>query len=154
MSGTDEATKPLDLSSLAREIAKDLRPLDEILAVHGVTEEQFEDIRIDPRFDRLLQSLIAEWSAAENTAQRVAVKSAALVEEALPVLYRDIVDSRIPLAQRVEGLKLASRLGKLGENDGVKEGAGSGFSIKIILGEDRALTVDATPRQVIEGDLA
>lgn len=126
---------------LAREIAMDIQPLDTILKTHSVTPDQWARIRTNPRFNQLLTSNMEAWGSSLNTAERVRVKSLAIVEEILPEFYARMSDSRENLNHKVEALKTVARFAGVGEkaSDGA---AGERFSVTINLGSDQQLKIE------------
>lgn len=135
------------LVSLAREIAGDLRPLDQILASYCVTDEQFEVISRLPRFTRLLDAHKIEWDKATNTYERTKLKSAILLEQWLPeamsLLHgKDTLNSKVGLAQ------LLAKLAGMGmEAAGHNASAAERLSITINLGSDK-LKFDLPPKVI------
>jgi hypothetical protein len=137
---------------LAREIAMDIHPLEDILKRHDVTEAAWEEIQQSHRFKDYLRGAITEWHSATNTAERVKLKSLAFVEEALPEFYARAHDAKEPLSAKIEVLKTVAKFAGVG---GQVEGAVSGekLTVTINLGADNQLRIerDVTP-QVIEGE--
>ena len=137
---------------LAREIAMDIQPIDNILTTHELTAEQWDEIQQNPRFKSYLRGAMEEWQSATNTAERVKLKSMAFVEEALPEFFARAHDPKEPLAAKTEVLKTIAKFAGVG---GTVEGALSGekMVVTINLGADNQLRIerDVTP-QVIEGD--
>lgn len=126
----------VNLARLARDLAQDIFEPDQVRAAHSLSNVQFEKILDDVNFQRMLRENVLEWNSAEGTAARVKIKAATAVEVALKTIYDDILDRSIPLAQRVEAVKLLVKLGELGERDVLGGGAtvGAGLHISINLG--------------------
>jgi len=142
----------LKLLRLAREIAMDMRELDDILKSHNVSRREWQKISTAPKFLDYLRKSTEEWQSATNTAERVRIKSLAFVEEALPEFFARAHDNRENLAAKTEVLKTVSRfagIGVTGTDAGV---TGERFSVTINLGDDQKVKIerDVTP-QVIEG---
>jgi len=139
--------------SLAREIAMDIRPLEDILNQLGIGPARYDEIRTSPTFQRYLRSAVEEWNSAINTAERVKIKSMVMVEAALPEFYARLHDQRESLAAKTELLKAVSRLGNLGNAAPGGGGTGEKLVVNINLGADRTLRFerDVTP-QVIDAD--
>lgn len=144
----------VEFAALAREIAMDILPIDQILQLHRMTDEEWLLIQSNPRFQAMLLEKIREWNAAASTRDRVKIKAATGLEAVVEIYIREIANGNIPLNQRVEAGKFLARLGEL---DGAKEilggGGGGGFSISINIG-DQPVQVTAKPHQIIEGELA
>lgn len=139
---------------LTREIAMDIRPLTDILSMHGVSEEQWEALQSNPIFQERLAKAVDEWQSAANTSDRVKLKSLAFIEEALPEFYARAHDPKEPLTAKVELLKAITKLGGLG---GPVDGsiAGERLSVTINLGADQTVKIEKeVPSKVIEGALA
>jgi len=136
----------VNLAALAREIATDIFPLETILGLHRLDNEQWQKIQDNPHFQQMLTSMIAEWESATNTAQRVKAKAQSGLEMNLEGLVLAMGDDSIPLAQRVEAGKFLARLGEL---DGQIGTGGPGFSIVLNIG-DRKTQVDVQPPKVID----
>ena len=103
----------IDFATLAREIAMDIFPLEQILVLHQLSSEEWATIQAHPRFISMLTSMQRDWQSAQNTRERVKVKSATGLESMLEVYIRDINDADIPLNQRVEAGKFLAKLGEL-----------------------------------------
>lgn len=140
------------LVRLAREIAMDIQPLDEILKNHGLTQDDFEELKISARFNALLRANIEEWQSAVNTESRVRIKSMAFVEEALPEFFARAHDPKESLSAKVEVLKTVARFAGVGSSNVDGAVAGDRLSVTINLGADRQLRIerDITPRIVDE----
>lgn len=134
---------PLTQLKLAREVAADIRELEDILKAYDVSPSQWDALQRSPRFQNLLQSAISEWQSVKNTAERVKVKSMAFVEEALPEFYARVHDAKETLSSKNEVLKTISRLAGFGER---VEGqlAGERMVITINLGADNQLKFEKT----------
>ncbi len=147
------ADRERGIVKLAREIAMDLRPLDTILEMHQVSRDDFEKLKVNPYFVRVLTSEKEVWEAASNTRQRVELKSAAIVEEFLPELYRRMVNPKEDLLKVVKGLEHVSKLANMGQS---KEGAvdlTDKVVITINMGADARLSVTKeVPSKVIDHD--
>jgi hypothetical protein len=138
---------------LAREIAMDLRPLDDILELHGISRGEFERIKVNPYFTRVLTAEKEVWEAASNTRQRVEMKAAAIVEEFLPELYRRMVNPKEDLLKVVKGLEHASRLAKMGNEKIDSVDMADKVVITINMGADARLEMTKqVPAKVIDHD--
>lgn len=139
------------LLKLAREIAMDMRTVEEILETHKVTAAQWDAIKGTALFQNYLQQCVLEWQSAINTQERVKVKAMAFVEEALPEFYARAHDPNENLNAKVEVLKTVARFAGVG---GSVDGGvvGEKFSITINLGADHQLRIekDVTPRGIEE----
>lgn len=138
------APSPVNLARLARELAMDILPVNDVLRIHELDDSTWLKIQSDPKFQAMLSSMITEWNSADNTKARVRVKAATAFESLVEVYVRDAMDIGIPLAQRVEVGKL---LVKIGELESVRDGkdAGSQVLIQINTGVPEAVNIVAGP---------
>ena len=139
---------------LAREIAMEIRPLEEILVSLKVSPDDWAAIGEHPAFQARLATAVSEWSSAINTAERVKLKSLAFVEEALPEFFARAHDPREGLAAKIEVLKAVAKFAGIGGTADFA-GAGERVTVTINLGEDRHIRVekDVTPQGNILGDV-
>lgn len=117
-----------DFATLAREIAQDIFPVDQIIALHRLDDAEWQRIQAHPRFVSMLAEMQRDWNSALNTRERVRIKAQTGLETMLEVFINDINDHSIPLAQRVEAGKFLAKLGELGEH---APGAGLGGQLVI-----------------------
>lgn len=137
---------------LAREIAMDIRPIEDVLATHGIEQDQWGEIAKKPTFQALLQGEIEAWQSAKNTSERVKIKTLSMVEEALPEFYARMHDGKEPLSAKVEVLKTISKFAGIG---GTVDGANLGekLTVTINLGSDHSLKIEKdVTSKVIEHD--
>jgi hypothetical protein len=135
----------VDFATLAREIAMDIFPVEQVVALHQLEDDEWRRIQQHPRFISMLSSMQAEWSSASNTRERVRIKAQTGLESMLEIYIRDINDPNIPLAQRVEAGKFLARLGELDQarNPGLE---GGGVTINIVTSKDHnPITIEAKP---------
>lgn len=129
------------LLKLAREIAMDIRPIEEILKIHEVSDEDWGRIQNNANFQTLLRTEVEAWNAATNAAERVRLKSLYFVEESLPEFFARAHDRREPLNSKVEVLKTVAKLGGVGgtAETGVQ---GEKLMVTINLGSDQTLKIE------------
>lgn len=125
----------VNLAKLAREIAIDMLPMDEVLRLNQVDDEAWAKIQADPRFDAMLASMITDWNSAGNVRQRVQLKAATGFEAFLEHLIEEGHSPNVPLSQKVE---LGKLLVKIGELEAVRDGinAGQQMLVQINIGEE------------------
>lgn len=129
---------------LAREIAMDIYPLDQILKNHEIPAARWEQIRLNARFQGLLLKQVEEWNSALNTGERVKLKSLACVEEALPEFYARMHDPKENLPAKVKALEVIGGLAGLGKGgQAVQGGGGERFSVTINMGADQQIKIEA-----------
>jgi hypothetical protein len=132
---------------LAREIAMNILPLEDILKAHSLDANKWETISKSESFQRLLHSEIESWQSATNAQERVKVKAASLIEEFLPELYTRMHDPREALNAKIEAAKLARDLAGFSKAGVDTSVVGERFSVTINLGADHTLKIekDVTP---------
>jgi hypothetical protein len=136
------------LLRLAAEIAMEINPIGDILRGQGVTDEEWGRIQTHPRFQMLLLDAVREWNKATNTPERVKVKSATMLEQALPDMYGRIVDNKESLAAKTELLKLIAKLAGIGDSKG-EVVSPEKFVLNINIG-DSTRTIGVASAKVIE----
>lgn len=147
---SEAAKHEVNIVKLAREIAMEMRDLSAILEHHGVSAREFEVLKRNPYFDRVLASEIEAWQSAVNTGERVRLKAAAAMEEFMPVLYERMVNPKEDLLKTVKGAELLTKLASLGESDKSADAAGK-VVITINMGSDSKLqAVKELPAKVID----
>lgn len=106
-------------SRLAREVARDLVPLDTILDRFKLSEDDYQRIIQHPMFAQRLEEEIAIWAASTPMAitERIGAKAATMIEESLVEIYALIHDRNQPMAPKIEALKWASRISGIGERE-------------------------------------
>jgi hypothetical protein len=144
----------MTLIKLAREIAMDVREIDEILELHGIDASTFERLLRHTRFVEVLSAERAAWQSAINTHERVKLKAGAMIEEFLPTLYARLHDREESLMNVVKGAELAAKLAEMGASSAKLNGDSvDRVSITINLGAEKKVTYerDITPK-VINND--
>jgi hypothetical protein len=141
----------VDMAAVAREVAMDILPLEDIQRLHQLTDEQWIEITTNVKFQHMLHSMQVEWNSASNTPERVKAKASTGLEAVLETYIRDILDPSIPLAQRVEAGKFLAKLGELGDRNVFGAASGERFVINLNIAE-RATHIDVSP--TIDGELA
>lgn len=134
------------LAKLAREVAMQIRELPDVLTSFGLTSTQYEQIKVIPFYRRTLELLTVEWNSALSGPERARLISAAILEEALPVLGARMCSTSENLNAAVETGKLFAKISGVGESKPV-QGANERFVITINLGADQELRFekDVTP---------
>ena len=143
----------VELAALAREVGMDIFPIGEIIALHRLTEEEWERIQANQKFQQMVADMTVEWNSAKNTRERVRIKAATGLESVLEVYIREIADTTTPLAQRVEAGKFLARVGELEGSQVLGGGGGSGFHINININGERK-TIDTAIPMIIDHEEA
>lgn len=131
------------LTELARALAVNLQPEEEILTRFGIAAEDLARLRKNEFFKNALENFTQEWNSPLTTPQRMKIKSAMILEDSLPTLAQRMVDNQEPLRDSIEAAKLFAKMGDIGEQ---KNGIASAerVSITINIGTEK-LTFEKTP---------
>jgi hypothetical protein len=142
----------MKLVKLAREIAMGVKDLPDVLFNHGMTQMEFEQVSQLPHFRKILESEVAAWESAGNTAERVKLKAGSMIEEYLPELYARINDPSEPLMAKIKAMDTIAKLAGYGATDIPREGnPGDRVQVIINLGADHRLEYQKTlPPKVID----
>lgn len=139
------------LRSLAVEIAREINETEDILERYSLSKDEFEAIAQTRTFKTMFEQASKEWGAAANTAERVKIKSAALIESALPFMFAELKETTHPLSSRADLFGRIARIGALGNAPVANSGSGEVFKIEINLGDDKKIIVQQTlPSKVID----
>lgn len=147
-------SRDTDLLRLAREIAAQLFDTEEILERNQIDPARFEEIKLDPNFQRYLASEVQAWNAAGNVHERTKLKAGMLLEEFLPEANARIHDPKETLTAKTELVKTLTRIAGMGlDRANIEGGGGEKFTVTINLGADHKLEFSntVTPK-VIEGE--
>lgn len=139
---------------VARELAMDLYPLDQILKNHSVTDEEFAVWRENKRFLQYYVEFKQEWGTATNAAERTRVKASVIMEEFMEQAYKDLHDTKQALNHRVELGKLVKSLAGLDAAKGGAAGAAGagGFTLSINITNTERVSIKAEQAKVIDHD--
>ena len=149
----DEVSRKNELLyvQLARELAMDIQSIDKILAARQITNEEFENIKQNPRFQSIYSRMVDEWESSLNTAERVRIKALSFVEEAMPEYFARAHDPREALPAKVEILKAVSKIAGIEKREDAA-GGGEKFSVTINISdtklefEKQPVTIDVQDR--------
>lgn len=143
----------LVVSRLAREIARDLIPVNEICERYKVTEDVYQRIIKHPMFARRFQEELDIWNASTPKAitERIGAKAATMIEESLPEIYSLIHDKNVPMAAKVEALKWAGRMAGIGERDVAQQTLGERVRFNIYIGDQKVSFDKEVEAKTIEG---
>lgn len=120
---------------LAREIAMNIHPVEDIIARHGIKKEDFELILTNHRFAQLLEDAATSWEGALNTGERIKVKSLSMLEDWLTSAYQMLHEPKYNLRDKVELAKLVGRFAGMGEKGPMDTGSSERISININMGD-------------------
>ena len=155
-------------TGLARELAQDIRPVEDILKDYGFTgpdDVTWLALMEQRSFGEAVAAAAKEWNAADSTPKRIRVKAQASLEMVLPDLHAMALNN--PSVQaKLDAMKLIKSLAGFDHNGGVGgaaivgDGGGSGFSITINVAgqsthvrvENRAPMIEGVVDGVVEGE--
>lgn len=143
-------TQEVTLVKLAREIAADLHPIDDILSRHSITMDVWERIKLNPRFQHILEQEQMAWESALNTHERSRLKAASAIEEWLPEAYAKMHDPLEPLNAKTEVAKLVASIAGMGRTGVNAADPGSKFTVTINIGQADPIKIekDVTPKVI------
>jgi hypothetical protein len=129
---------------LAREIAMNIHPVEDIIERHGIKREDFETILRNERFARLLEDAATSWEGALNTGERIKVKSLSMLEDWLASAYAMLHEPKHPLRDKVELAKLVGRFAGMGEKSTLDTNTADRVNITINLGAEKHVAAEFT----------
>lgn len=153
----DRELTEVDISRLAREIARDLRPLEVILDKMNIDTAQYEAIRDNHIFQARMVEEASIWAGTtrQTLRERVASKAAIAIEELLEDAIGIVRNGDIPGAARVQALQFIAKLGQLGDNAlAVDDGSGR-VQINIMIGGQKIVFDKEVPERgpMLEGEV-
>lgn len=157
-------TNEVLISRVAREIARDLVPLDAIKERFNLTEEDYEAMLRSPIFRVRLEEELAVWNSSDalSIAERIKAKAGTMIEESILEVYELIHDKTQPMVAKIRALEWASRMAGIGDTErlgaglpaGVSSGGGSGINFNIFIGDKKqSFSVDANQPKILEGEV-
>lgn len=130
------------LAELARELAWNMRPAADTLAMFSITQEQFDHwVQPNDFFKRVFEVFVIEWQGAGSTVKRLALKSAYGLELKMPEIIVRMGDKRENLTGVIEAAKLLAKIAGAGEQK-PDPTAGEKFNITINIGEKKLTFVE------------
>jgi len=148
MVGQRELTE-LDMARIAREIAREIQPLEILLQRAGIDSDAYDRIKEHPIFQTHLLEEAQIWSAStkQNLRERVSVKAASM--DTVDIIR----DADIPGAARVQALQFLAKLGHLGEGPLTKDDGSGRVQINIMLGGHKlSFDKESSEPKTIEGE--
>lgn len=128
----DIANREQILRDLAQDIAKNIEDIPDILKRFGLTYEEYQQVANTTPFKAMLQTAVTEWGGADNTPERIKLKAALAVEQAIPAMFGAINDTKETLSGRVEAMKTLAKIGGLGNPPPPNQGpTGQTFKLEI-----------------------
>jgi hypothetical protein len=150
-----EQITEVDISRLAREIARDLKPLEFTLEKLGISSEAFDRVQNSEIFKTRLSEEAAVWSShtKQSIRERVATKAAIAIEELLRDAIQLVQDPEVPGAARVQALQFIAKLGQLGDGAAATDDGSGRVQININIAGSRVSFDKETQPKTIEGDV-
>jgi hypothetical protein len=129
----------LDIARIAREIARDLKPLQLVLEGAGISLDSFDRIQRTEVFQQHLNEQAALWAGTTKATlrERVATKAAMAIEELLVEAVELVRNKDIPGAARVQALQFIAKVGQLGEANATRDDGSGRVQINIMLGNQK-----------------
>ncbi len=135
--------------AIAREIARDINEVVDILPRFGMTTDQFNLIHPTPAFQAMLAEEIRVWAAANNAPERIKLKYQAMLEASAPEVFAALVGPG-SISDKAKLIQTVARIASVGQTDNSQGGGGSnnGVQINISLGPDRKVTFSGQTGQI------
>lgn len=148
----EAALTPQLVGSLARELAINLRDLDDILLTYKISRATYENLKNKEFFTKAVDTAVIEWNSAANTIIRCQLEAAFTFEQGIPKANAVAMDPKTPFNHTVDYLKLMADVG--GVKKSPNQGQGSErFQITINLGADTTLEFEGS-RAPVSGNPA
>jgi hypothetical protein len=132
---------PPQLGALAAEIARDIRDLDSILTDYKLTLEQYNYLKYNPFFKKILEIAIIDWNSSNSVHKRLQIEAATYLEQGMPVMGARMLNEREDLKDVVETAKMFAKVAGIGE-DKSSVGTGEKFTINIDLSGDKSIRIE------------
>lgn len=132
---------------VAREIALDIHPLENILRNVGMSRGEFDAVRETDYFKALLNDEMVKWNSALNTHERVKIKASVVIEDYLEEAHRVLHDPKESLNGRAEIAKLLAKLAGMGMTNADTGVVGEKLSITINMGAEK-VEIDRTIKTI------
>lgn len=140
-------------SKLAREVARNLIPINEIRERYHLTETEYQNLVKSQHFAVRFTEELDLWSASTPKAinERITAKAGVMIEESIPQVFELIHDPAQPMAAKIQALQWASSLAGFSKKEGVVRDGGDKVRFNIYIG-DKQVTFDKPIEPVtIEG---
>jgi hypothetical protein len=128
----------VDVSRLAREISRNLKPLALTLEQMNISSDQWDRVQRNPIFHQRLVEEAAVWSAStkKSIEDRISTKAAVMIEELLIDAVGMVQNDQLPGVARVQSLQFLASMAKLGDKAVRDDGSGR-VQININIGGQR-----------------
>jgi hypothetical protein len=138
---------------LAREIARNIIPVDEIKERLHLSEEDYQRLIKTPIFAIRLKEEVDTWSAStpKATSERIETKLGTMIEESIPEIYALIHDKHQPMSAKIAALQWATNIAGFGKRDNGPAALGERVKFNIYIGDQKVSFDKALEAPVIEG---
>jgi len=140
-------------SRLAREVARDLIPIEQICERYRIDDDTYQRILRHPMFQQRLQEELDIWGASTPRAitERISAKAATMIEESIIEVYELIHDKNQPMVAKIKALEWASRLAGVGQQESKDLLPGERVRFNIFIGDKKIEFDKEVPAKTIEG---
>jgi hypothetical protein len=145
--GTDTAL-PLEAlkATVAMELAAGLSDSAGVRERYGISAAQWQMLRVNPTFRKMLREAIERLSGDTNAGSRIKLKADVMLEDNLAVLDEIANDRDAQSQARIEAVKTMAQFAGRSQKDSAPAGAAGGFALNIIIGDGhQGVTVEGTP---------
>jgi hypothetical protein len=141
------AIPPDGIVRLATDLAMEIRTPAETFAEWGIglpgQDPRADAIMENTAFREIYQQIQREWDGVTGTTQRVRLKSALIVEEALPAIYKMITATDGDHRLRLDAFKQLSKMSGVEDEAKKPSEAGEKFIVNIRIGGQDVASVEA-----------
>lgn len=132
---------PALAAAIARELAWAIRDEAEIIAAFKIAPADYEKLKNNEVFQKLVDAARIDWQGSGNAALRNQVEAAATFEQAMPFIYARMISGREPLNHVNDAAKLLADVAGIKKTPNVGQ-TSERFQITINLGADTKLEFD------------
>lgn len=144
--------KDINVIKLAREVAIDHYPINDILTRYNITPEVWDALQEWPRFKELVEIERQNWLSATNTNTRIRLKSATVIEEWMEQGYLLLHDAKESFNSKIELLKLLGKFSGMDQPPAVQGEIAGRVTINIKIG-DTQVGFDGDGSQLVESEV-
>ena len=150
----DREITEVDISRLAREISRKLKPLELTLEQLDITSDQWTSIQNNPIFSQRLSEEAAIWGAStkKSIEERITTKAASMVEELLMEAVGIVQNDQLPAVARIQSLQFLAKMAHL-DGQAVRDDGSGRVHINILIdGKNLSFDKETTEPKIIEGE--
>jgi hypothetical protein len=129
---------------LITDLVLNLKPKADVLANYGITMAELTAKAASPAWANMYREMDRVWKSEMNTAQRVRLKAALLLEDSLVPIYGIIANPNMPVAAKLNAFEQLTKVSTVANVPRDATGNGEKHSITINIGGDKAPVVIAT----------